>query len=95
MTKIRAVNTNLGVLGLDLHSNSPKPLNFFGAQSSLGGAQFSFGGHKQSFGGHGPGMSPSGAGPDAIHEKAAKKAEDELCLVYLPTRVYGNLARRN
>ena len=51
ITKIRAVNTNLGVLGLDLHFNSPKPVNFFGAQSSLGGAQFSFGGHKQSFGG--------------------------------------------
>ena len=52
--KIRAVNTNLGVLGLDLHSNSPEPVNFFGAQSSLGGAQFSFGGHKQSFGGARP-----------------------------------------
>ena len=34
-------NTNLG---LDLHSSSPKPVNFFEAQSSLGGAQFSFGG---------------------------------------------------
>ena len=33
---MRAVNTNLGVLGLDLHSNSPEPVNFFGAQSSLG-----------------------------------------------------------
>ena len=42
--KIRAVNTNLGVLGLDSHSNSLEPVNFFGAQSSLGGAQFSFGG---------------------------------------------------
>ena len=40
----RAVNTNLGVLGLDLHSSSPEPVNFFGAQSLLGG-------HKQSFGG--------------------------------------------
>ena len=49
-------NTNLGVSGLDLHSNSPKPVNFFGAQSSLGGP-------KQSFGGHGPGMPPRGAGP--------------------------------
>ena len=55
ITKIRVVNTNLGVLGLDLHFNSPEPVNFFGAQSSLGGAQFSFGGHKQSFGG---GMAP-------------------------------------
>ena len=36
ITKIRAVNTNLGVLGLDLHSNSPEPVNFFGAQFSLG-----------------------------------------------------------
>ena len=44
VTKIRAVNNNLGVLGLDLHSCSPKPVNFFGAQSSLGGAQFLFGG---------------------------------------------------
>ena len=44
ITKIRAVNTNLGVLGLDLHFNSSEPVNFFGAQSSLGGAQFLFGG---------------------------------------------------
>ena len=41
---------------------SPNPVNFFGAQSSLGGAQFSFGGQKQSFGGHVPGMPPRGAG---------------------------------
>ena len=40
ITKIRAVNTNLGVfLGLNLHSNSPEPVNFFGAPSSLGEAQ--------------------------------------------------------
>ena len=26
-------------LGIDLHSSSPEPINFFGAQSSLGGAQ--------------------------------------------------------
>ena len=44
ITKIRAVNTNLGVSVLDLHSNSPESVNFFGAQSSLMGAQFSFGG---------------------------------------------------
>ena len=42
-------------LGLDLHSSSPEPGNFFGAQSSLGGAQFSFGGH-------GPGMPPVAPG---------------------------------
>ena len=33
----RAVNSNLGVLGLDLHSSSPEPVSIFGAQSSLGG----------------------------------------------------------
>ena len=37
LTNSRAVNTNLGFLGLDLHSSSPKPVNFFGAHSSLGG----------------------------------------------------------
>ena len=51
ITKIRAVNTNLGVLGLDLHSNSPESVNFLGAQSSLF-HDFRLGeGHKQSFGG--------------------------------------------
>ena len=63
ITKIRTVNTNLGVLGLDLHSNSPEPANVFRAQSSLEGAQFSFGGHKQSFGGARPQNAPRGAGP--------------------------------
>ena len=70
MTKIRAVNTNLVVLGLDLPSNSPEPDSFPGAQSSLGGAQFSFGGHKQSFEGAQaviwgarPWNAPRGAGP--------------------------------
>ena len=49
-------NTNLG---LDLHSSNPDPVNFFGAQSSLGGGHsFCLGGHKQSFGGHGSGMPP-------------------------------------
>ena len=42
LSNSRAVNTNLGVLGLDSHSSSPKPVNLFGAQSSLGGAQFLF-----------------------------------------------------
>ena len=39
ITKIRAVNANLGVLRVELHSSSLEPVNFFGAQSSLGGAQ--------------------------------------------------------
>ena len=38
------VNTNLGVLGLDLHSSSPEHVNFFGAQFSLGGHNFRLGG---------------------------------------------------
>ena len=40
ITKIPLANT---ILGLDLHSSSLEPVNFFGAQSSVGGAQFSFG----------------------------------------------------
>ena len=39
LTNSRAVNTGLGILGLDLHSSSLEPVNFFVAQSSLGGAQ--------------------------------------------------------
>ena len=67
ISKIRAVNINLGVLGLDLHFNSPEPVNFFGPQSSLGGAQFSFGGAQAViWGGHGPGMPPRGAGPGSF-----------------------------
>ena len=59
-TKITVANTNFG---LDLHSSSPEPVNFFGAQSSLGGAQFSFGGGTSShLGVHGPGMPSRGAG---------------------------------
>ena len=48
-------NTNLD---LDLRSRSVNPVNFFGAQSSLGGAQFSFGGHKHSVGGARPRYAP-------------------------------------
>ena len=52
-------NTNLG---LDLHSNTPNPVNFVGHSPRLGGHNFLLGGHKQSLGGHGPGMPPHGAG---------------------------------
>ena len=38
---------NLGVLGLDSHSSSPEPVNFFEAQSSLGAQKQSFGGGAQ------------------------------------------------
>ena len=40
LTNSRAISTILGVLGLDLHSSSPEPVNFLGAQCSLGGKQF-------------------------------------------------------
>ena len=68
LANFRAVNPHLGVLSLDLHSSSSKPVNFFGAQSSLGEAQFSFGGHKQSFGGGGgrPRNAHHGARPAII-----------------------------
>ena len=60
ITKILAVNTNSGVLGLDLHSSSPKPVNFFGAQSSLGGRghNFRLGGTSSHLRRHGPEMPP-------------------------------------
>ena len=57
-------NTNLD---LDLRSRSPEPVNFFGAQSSLGGHNFRLGGHKQSVGGHGPDMPPRGAESGSIY----------------------------
>ena len=37
ITQMRPVNTNLGVSGLDLHSNNPEPVNFFEARFSFGG----------------------------------------------------------
>ena len=66
ITKIRVANTNLS---LDLHPSSADPVNFFGAQSSLGGAQLSFGGgHKHSFGGAQPRNAPPWRRP-CIHRK--------------------------
>ena len=44
LTNARAISTILGVLGFDLHSSSPKPVNFFGEQSSLGEQIFVWGG---------------------------------------------------
>ena len=61
--QIPCQSTNNTTLGLDLHSRSPEPVNFFEAQSSLGGAQiFVWGGTSSQLGGHGPGMLPRGAG---------------------------------
>ena len=58
----RAVNTNLGVLGLDLHSSSPEPVNFFGTQFSLGGHNFRLGAQAVIWGGTAR-NAPRGAGP--------------------------------
>ena len=43
-TNSEVITSILGVSGLELHSSSTEPVNFFGAQSSIGGAQFSLGG---------------------------------------------------
>ena len=51
LVNLGAISTNLGVLGLDLHSSSPEPVNCF------------LGGHKQSFGGTQPRNAPCGAKP--------------------------------
>ena len=75
----RAVNTNLGVLGLDLHSNSPEPLNFFGGTVLAWVAQSLFGGHKQSFGGHGPRMPPW---PELSDAKLARELAPEYLLLF-------------
>ena len=58
-TKIPLANTNLG---LDLHSSSPEPVNFFGAQSSHGGTIFIWGGTSSQLGGHSPVMPPVAPG---------------------------------
>ena len=67
LTNSGVITSFLGVSGLELHFSSTEPVNFFGAQSSLGGAQFSFGGGAQAviLGGFDPGMRPRGAGPDS------------------------------
>ena len=65
-------NTNLN---LDLHSSSPEPVNFFGAQSSLGGGTIFVWGD-------GPGMPSRGAGP-ALAATATAAAEEEQTLAQL------------
>ena len=57
--EIRCQSTKNTNLGLDLPSSSPEPVNFFGAQFSLGGETiFVWGEHKQSFGGARPRYAP-------------------------------------
>ena len=57
ITKIRVANTSLS---LELHSSSPDPVHFFGAQSSL-------------WGGARPRNAPRGAGFESIYSTYAKK----------------------
>ena len=57
-----AISTNLGVLGLDLHSSSPERVNFFRNSPRLGGTN-------SHLGGHGPGMPPRGTRPALMGTK--------------------------
>ena len=47
----RVISKKAPIWGLGLHFSSPEPVNFFGAESSLGG-------HKESFGGTRPRNAP-------------------------------------
>ena len=71
--QIRAVNTNSGVLSLELHSTRSEPVNFFGAQSSVAG------GTSSHLGGNSPGMPPRGAGPGFAAQVGVTK---NLCLSF-------------
>ena len=85
ITKIRAVNTNSGVLGLDLHFNSPEPLNSSGHSPRLGGTIFVWGGTSSHLGGTAPNC-PRGAGPALLQIDFSTWlwAEDETILETLP-----------
>ena len=76
----------MGVLGLDLHSSSPKLVNFFGAQSLLGG-------HKQSFGGHGPEITPRGAGPALMDARGWFQRSGSFSFEFLLAK--GDLVKRS
>ena len=66
------------VSGLDLHSGSAEPINFFGAQSSLGGAQLLIGGTQAVIWGARPRMPPRGAGPDSKASEIASRCIAQL-----------------
>ena len=66
IAKVPLANTNLG---LDLHFSSPKPVNFFEEQSSLGGGTiFVWGGTSSHLGGHGPRLPPVALGLWLTHD---------------------------
>ena len=74
ITKIPLTDTNLG---LNLHFSSPEPVNFIGAQSSLGGGTiFDWGAQAVIWGGTAP-ESPRGAGPAMM---TIKVENDEIPL---------------
>ena len=63
ITKMRAVNPNLGVLGLNLHSNSPSLLTSSGHSPLLGGGHnFRLGGTSTHLGGTAPECPPVAPG---------------------------------
>ena len=84
-------NTNVD---LDLRCRSPNPVNFFGAQSSLGGGTiFVWGGTSSQLGGHGPGMPPVAPGlkiGSTWHKHSLSKRwhksfrANKLDLIYIP-----------
>ena len=61
-TKIMKISVANANLGLDVHSSSPKPVNFFGAQSSLGGTIFVWGAQAAIWGGRAPECPPVAPG---------------------------------
>ena len=55
LTNSGVITSILGVSGLELHSSNTKPVNFFGAQLSLGGGTIlTWGGHNSRLGGTAP-----------------------------------------
>ena len=82
----------LRVSGLDLHSSSPEPINFFGSQSSLEGAQRSFGGAQAIFWGALPRNAPRGAGPGTVFQKNGYKIKfkTEKPMLWLSFRKYAS-----
>ena len=58
LTNSRVITSILGVSGLELHFSFTEPLNFFGAQSSLGGHDSRLGGTSSDLGPGGGGTAP-------------------------------------
>ena len=95
LTNCGDITSSLGVSGLELHSSSTKPVNFFGAQSSLEGAQFSFGGKSSDLGGTAPECPPWRRAwfnlkvlPPNPHRKAGNEERRKKKLTFLSDPLY-------